>query len=100
METEAEAEEPLKMGDCVLPLGACVCVHGRTCPVHDVDWSAGCGAVSSTRHSVDGDRVVSAGLQVGDGGSGLSARHCELLGVTMTAWRRNDIVMNVRETNI
>ncbi len=69
-------------------LWECVCVF--TCPVCDIDWSAGCGAVSSTSHSVDRDSVVSTRLQVSDCGSGLRARHCELLRITVTSWIKSD----------
>lgn len=71
-----------------------------TCLVHDIDWSAGGGAVSSTSHSVDGDSVVSTRHQVIDCGGGLRAGHCELLRITVTSWIENDNVINVRETNI
>lgn len=63
--------------------------------VHDIDWSAGGGAVSSTSHSVDGDGVVGTGPQVSDFGGGLRARHCELLRITVTSWIENDNVMHV-----
>lgn len=62
-----------------------MCVCARTCLVRDIDWRAGRRAVSSTGHSVDGDDVVSTRLQVLDCGSGLRARHCELLGITVTS---------------
>lgn len=60
-----------------------VCV--RTCLVCDIDWRAGRRAVSSTSHSIDGDDVVSTRLQVLDCGSGLRARHCELLRIAVTS---------------
>ena len=56
-----------------------------TCSVCDIDWSAGCGAVSSTSHSIDSYSVVGTRLEVRDCGSGLRARHCELLGITVTS---------------
>lgn len=61
----------------------CVC----TCRVCDVDGSAGCGAISSTSHSIDSDGVVSARLQVVDGGSGLRAGNCELFWTTVAPCR-------------
>lgn len=70
----------------VIFLSVCVCVCVRTCLVCDIDWSAGCGAVSSTSHSIDSDDVVSTRLQVSDCGSGLRARDCELLRITVTPW--------------
>lgn len=63
-------------------VGVCV----GTCLVCDIDWSARGGAVSSTSHSIDSDDVVSTRLQVSDRGSGLRARNCELLGITVTPW--------------
>lgn len=71
-----------------------------TCLVHDVDWGAGGGAVSSASHSVHSDSVVSTRLQVIDCDSGLRARYCELLGITVTSWRKDDNVINVREISI
>lgn len=71
------------------------CLSVCTCFVCDVDWRAGCGAVSSTGHGVDGDSVVGTGLQVRDCGRGLRAGHRELLGVTVTSWMR---IGNVKET--
>lgn len=56
-----------------------------TCFVCDIDGSAGCRTVSSTSHSIDGDSVVSSRLQVRDGGSGLRAGHCKLLGIAVTS---------------
>lgn len=64
------------------------CMFVFTCFVRDIDWSAGCGAVSSTSHSIDSDSVVGTRLQVRDCGSGLRARHCELLGITVTSWMK------------
>lgn len=50
----------------------------------NIDWDAGCGAVSSAGHSVHSDSVVSSRLQVRDCGGGLRARNRELLRITMT----------------
>lgn len=57
-----------------------------TRPVSDVDRGAGCGAVSSPSHSIHGDGVVSARLQVVDCGSGLSAGNRELLWISVASW--------------
>lgn len=73
------------------------CVAVFTCLVCDIDRSAGCRAVSSPSYSVDGDSVVSTWLQVSDCCSGLWARHCELLRITVTSWIKIDNVINVEK---
>lgn len=63
-----------------------MCVVLCTRSVSDVDWGAGCGAVSSPSHSIHSDDVVSARRQVRDCGSGLRAGNRELLRITVTSW--------------
>lgn len=76
------------------PLTGSVCASGRTCLVHDVDRCAGCGTVSSARYSVDGDDVVSTGLQIIDCCSRLRSRNCELFWITVPPWTDPDIKPN------
>lgn len=59
-------------------------MRGLTCLVSDVDGGAGGGAVPSSGDGIHCDGVVSARLQVGDGGCGLCARHSELLRQAVT----------------
>lgn len=61
-----------------------------TCLMSDVDRNAGCRAISSASHSIDGNGVVGARIQVSDCGSGLRTRDCELLRITVTTWRKSD----------
>lgn len=72
----------------------CACARGRTCLVRDVDRRAGCRTVSSAGHSVDGDDVISARLQIIDCCSRLRSRNCELFGVTVAPWADSDIKAN------
>lgn len=66
-----------------------------TCLMCDIDRSAGCGAISSPSYSINSDDVVSTRLQIVDCGGGLRARHCELLGITVTSWIKDGI--NVKQ---
>lgn len=68
------------------PLTRSVCARARTCLVHDVDGRAGSGTVSSACYGVDGDDVISTGLQVIDGCSRLRSRNCELFWATVAPW--------------
>lgn len=76
------------------PLTGSVCARGRTRLVRDVDRRAGCGTVPSARYSVDGDDVISTGLQIIDCCSRLRSRNCELFRITVASWTDADIKPN------
>lgn len=85
------AEQMVSFG---LSLTGSVRERGRTCLVRDVDRCAGCGTVSSARYSVDGDDVISTGLQVIDCCGRLSSRNGELFWITVASWTDPDIKPN------
>lgn len=79
-----------------------VCVCARTGPVRDVDRRAGRRTVPSAGHGVDGDDVISPGLQIIDRGSRLSSRNSDLFWITVSPWMdsKNQTVKNAQRMKL
>ena len=88
-----EEDKKMEVSKWLIPTES-VCRRGRTCLVCDVDRRAGCGTVSSARYSVDGDDVISTGLQIIDCCSRLRSRNCELFRITVAPWTDPNIKPN------